>query len=317
MVSICVATYRRPERLQRLLTALGDLQFDGDVPAIEVCVADNDPEGSGCTVCEKVRPGYPWALSCEPEPRRGLSFARNRSVSMTSRRSDFTAFIDDDEIPERDWLQNLLDLQRQTGADAIGGPVLPAFECPPPRWAEEGGYFATRRLPTGTPLPFIATGNALVRSGVLRSVAGPFDPRFAHSGGEDTHLFLRLHRRGHRILWCDEAIAHEHVPRDRVNLSWVLRRGLRAYGMYSLCRRELDGWRSLPAAILKGLGRIGLGVLLLPVAIVRGQGSLVAGLLQISRGAGRIVGWFRRLPLEYGDSRPPVRPALPHRRRVR
>ena len=103
-------------------------------------------------------------------------------------------------------------------------------------------------------------------------------------------------------------MVHEHVPAERVRVGWLMRRGLRSYGTYSVCRRELGGWKTLPVSIAKGLVRIAIGVVLIPTGLVRGKTGVVDGLLQISRGAGRILGWFGKLPREYAR---PVTEALP------
>ena len=57
--SVCVATFRRPEGLSRLLRSLEVQQ--GEVPSFEVIVVDNDDEGSAAAICEtfKSRLGKP------------------------------------------------------------------------------------------------------------------------------------------------------------------------------------------------------------------------------------------------------------------
>ena len=53
---------------------------------------------------------------------------------MREARGRWLAFIDDDEVPEPEWLAELLRVQRTCGADAVRGPadaggVDWAFEC--------------------------------------------------------------------------------------------------------------------------------------------------------------------------------------------
>ena len=47
------------------------------------------------------------------------------------------------------------------------------------------------------------------------------------SGGEDTEFFAYLGSRGAVMVWCDEAIATEKVPPERLTLRWLLRRNYR------------------------------------------------------------------------------------------
>jgi glycosyltransferase involved in cell wall biosynthesis len=67
----------------------------------------------------------------------------------------------------------------------------------------------------------------LIRKSVLDSAGRGFDTAFALSGGEDTEFFAFLASRGAVMVWCDEAIATEQVPQDRLNLRWLLRRNYR------------------------------------------------------------------------------------------
>jgi succinoglycan biosynthesis protein ExoM len=61
------------------------------------------------------------------EPRRGISYARNTCLDHVARDAEFFAMIDDDEVPELDWLEQLLCAQARAGADVVRGPVVPDF----------------------------------------------------------------------------------------------------------------------------------------------------------------------------------------------
>jgi len=98
-IAICAPTFRRPDGLRRLLTALGSLEFADPQPRIEVIVVDNDPDRSGGEVCERLRDAFRWELRYEVEARRGVVHGRNRALELVSPDSDWIAFIDDDEVP--------------------------------------------------------------------------------------------------------------------------------------------------------------------------------------------------------------------------
>src|SRR5262249_45375236 len=151
-VAVCIASYRRPQGLQALLGALQAQRFEGPRPELVVVVADNDPAESARPVCDDARRWLSLPLCYVAEPRRGVASARNASLRGASG-ADWIAFVDDDELPEERWLDVLLRVQRETGADVVTGPVLPRFERAPARWIVEGGFLATPRWPTGTPLP--------------------------------------------------------------------------------------------------------------------------------------------------------------------
>ena len=135
-VAIGVATYRRPEGLARLLDALANQRVAEGV-ALEIVVVDNDPEASAEAACAAERDTSPWPVHYVVEKRRGIPQARNAILDRVLPSFDWLAFTDDDALPEPGWVQALLDAQARTGADAVTGPSLPAFEQAPPAWLAE------------------------------------------------------------------------------------------------------------------------------------------------------------------------------------
>ena len=71
-------------------------------------------------------------------PGSSLVGAQNCSLRTARRHDpDYLVFIDDDEIPESDWLNGLLSNMNTSGADFAVGPVKPKFSQTPPSWAPE------------------------------------------------------------------------------------------------------------------------------------------------------------------------------------
>jgi succinoglycan biosynthesis protein ExoM len=288
-VALCVCTYRRPAGLRRLLDAVGRLRTER-VGALEIVVVDNDPDGSARATCEQMADGMPFILRYVHEARRGISFARNRAVAEAAQ-AEWIAFLDDDEEPESEWLDELLRVQVQYAADVVAGPVPPKYEAPAPRWVLRGRFHEAPRYPTGTPLPYADTGNVLVRASLFREFPAPFAPSLALAGGEDTHFFLRVAGAGHRIVWADEAVAWEWVPPSRVRLPWLLRRAFRRGNTWALLERELSpSPRVLALRILRGGGRIVRGAVLLPISAFRGWHAVVETLRGMCFGAGSLAG---------------------------
>ena len=130
-VAICIATCGRPEGLDRLLASLAQLTLAKcpDV-GVTVLVADNHPEKMGHDIAQAWEKKLPFPLEYDHEPRRGLAFVRNKLVAM-GRPYDFLAFVDDDEIVRPDWLDELLDAQRNFQADVVQGFMIIRYENPP------------------------------------------------------------------------------------------------------------------------------------------------------------------------------------------
>ena len=107
--------------------------------------------------------------------------------------------IDDDEIAEPVWIDEMVKAAREQRADIVGGPVLPIF----PDEARRAPFAIIRcsgrpSAQTG-PVPMIyGTGNCLVARHVFDGLAEPgLDHSFNFLGGGDTEFFTRCRRAGY------------------------------------------------------------------------------------------------------------------------
>lgn len=229
-VVLCICTCKRPLGLERLLGAVAELEFDGQ---LSVVVVDNDAAGAaeGLAVCARmVAAGYRWPLACAPEERRGISFARNRAVALALEQdAHFIAALDDDERPTRGWLREMLRVQAETGSDAVGGPVHPEFAPNAPAWVIEGGFFGRGiSRPDKAEVRLSVGGNFMARASCFRALMPePFDPRFALTGGEVGIFFRRLAAQNCTMRWAAHAVVHESVPPSRATLRWLMQRRFR------------------------------------------------------------------------------------------
>jgi succinoglycan biosynthesis protein ExoM len=221
-VSVCLCTFKRPDLLQRSLAAVARLETAGQF-TWSVVVCDNDRDESAKAVAEKARTDLRLDLIYCVEPVQNISLARNRALANA--RGDFIAFMDDDEFPEPDWLQQLIVCRDKFNADGILGPVRPHFDSPPPRWIIRGRFCERPEHQTGTVLDWrqTRTGNVLFRRSLIQDLDQPFRPEFG-SGGEDQDFFRRMMERGCRFVWCNEAVVHEVVPPARCTKSYFLKR---------------------------------------------------------------------------------------------
>jgi len=130
-ISVCFCTYKRPLLLSRLLDGLMEQETEG-LFSYSIVVVDNDPNQSAKTVVKRFMDLKNIDVSYFFQPEKGLSYARNMSIDHS--KGDYIAILDDDELPEKDWLLQLYKCLKKYKADAVFGSVIPDFEVEPPEW---------------------------------------------------------------------------------------------------------------------------------------------------------------------------------------
>jgi glycosyltransferase involved in cell wall biosynthesis len=303
-VTIGIITRDRPGGLARLLESIGAQRFDGTQPEIEILVVDNDPSEGARDTCRTIASTLPFALRYEIEPRRGIPHARNAVIDAACKRTDFIAYVDDDETVDPGWLAELLRVRAETAADVVTGPAVPRLPDGLPDWLASAGAFDLLRYRTGEPRPFAFTHNVRARREVYETVRPCFDVRLTDSGGSDTHFFRRVRAAGFSIVWADDAVAHEWIPASRARVGWLLRRALRIGGTDAFIERDLSGYgaalRVIGARAARHAVRGVLRVLSLPA---RGRAALLEAGQDGALTVGLIAGLFGYRHPEYGAGR--------------
>lgn len=236
-ISVVLPT-RNPDRarLAEVLTALRGQTLPAG--AAEICVIDNgstpalDAAGLGGGSLRVVR-----------EERPGLLAARLCGLHSTTGR--YLVFIDDDTVPEPDFLAAavaFMDAHPHMGT--AGGKILPRYLSPPPAWIESVAWLLAVRDNGPRPLQWSAQGGAplpnwtpigaglLVRRAAL--VPGYLRHVAAHSteiehiswrgqgvgGVEDKDLVLHCLRAGWSTGYTPSMVLHHIIPPSRMQLAY-------------------------------------------------------------------------------------------------
>ncbi|MCA9517287.1 MAG: glycosyltransferase [Myxococcales bacterium] len=291
-VVVAVPTRGRPRMLAALLASLDRLALEDGGPSVEIVVVDNDPAASAAPVCARYRGGGGrFPLTRLEEARPGVVHVRNTAAAWAFARADRVAWVDDDEEVTPGWLSALLAVERRFGADAVAGPVVARFEAPRSPWAGEGLLDSPRHR-TGAQIRTARAGNLLLtRRGAERAGAPLFDPGLALSGGEDHELLARVLAGGGVVVWADEALVVETVPRSRQTLGWILGR----FAHYGTVNAGL-ALTARPGALTRG-GIAAEAVLVAAAGaartlrgLPRGRAAVVRGLRQVAYGVGLVRG---------------------------
>ena len=225
------------------------------------------------------------------EPRTGIPHARNCAIRHAIRLDyDFIAFIDDDAVPDEDWLVESMRVLRVCGGEAVTGPQHPVFPPDAPRRLSKAAIYKAVDHRPGRPCRWAASNNVIFSAPFVRDHQLLLDETFT-TGGSDKSFFRRFARAGGRIWWAPDAIVREDVTPERLTLRWALRRSWRL-GTTGF-RIERSG-RPLAAALaislVKGAVYIGAGLALLPTCLIPRHAGCIDGLCYITHGAGFMLG---------------------------
>ena len=223
-ISVVVPTYNRSVSLQRLLDALGRCEVpDG---GFEVIVVDDGSSDDTAAVAGRAGGSVRYVR----QDNAGPATARNRGWRLAQ--GPIVAFTDDDTLPDRRWLVELVEeMQARPELSALGGNVLPmrrSFLADFVQLDRLVGHGADHRG-----VRFLITANAAYRTEALRRVDG-FDEGFPMAAGEDTDLSFRTRKGGGTLGVTERAtVLHDHRT--------GLRSLFRTYCRHGIARDRLAG----------------------------------------------------------------------------
>ena len=289
-ISICIITYKRPLLLKQLLDSLYS-QIIKNNYQISITIVDNDKSGSAKKIVEEYKFNSSFSLVYKIERKRGIPFARNTAIRL-SKGNDIIIFIDDDEIAESDWLQNLINTYINNDYHIVAGPVKRIYEIEPPRWIKKLNIFTQKEYEDGEIINSSGTGNILFSNEILKNIDGPFDEKFPLTGGTDSLLLSDLKKIGYKIIWSKNAVVTELVPKSRLTLKWILSRSFRIGNtqiLHLIIRK--DSMTRIIVKLISAIFRLIKGLLTLIIGLLLfNKFIIVKALMNFSRSFGMIFG---------------------------
>ena len=172
-VDVVIPTFNRPKELRRCLASLDDQT----IMPTSVIVVDDSEDDNGPAI--------------------------SRNIGWRKGTSEIVAFTDDDCVPSKDWIENIILRYERDGAQILEGSVTTGQRGaggtmdphPKDRWNR------------------FKTANMAYRRNILESLGG-FDERY-YIHREDTDLAWRAINAGHKITWAPDCVVH-HPDRSGV-----------------------------------------------------------------------------------------------------
>jgi len=204
-ITVAVCSYNAAQYLPTLLEKL--ISQDCSIP-FEVLIVDNNSTDNTRTLVSDFAKSSTIPIRYVKESEQGIAFARNRAIneSLSSR---YLAFIDADEIPEKNWLQGAVRTLSDEKTDCVGGKITISLPYRP-KWLSDDL------------LPFYGEVN---HSDTAFKISGNSTPIWSGNIAYNTRIFqdelrfdIRYNRKGVGIGGGEDAVMFEYLLQHQFNL---------------------------------------------------------------------------------------------------
>lgn len=234
-LSVIIATYNPDkDRLNKTLDALQ--QQTPPLNQWELIIVDNNST-------QPIDADLGWQPNSVVvhEARQGLTYARLKGFATAN--NDIVVLVDDDNVLDAAYLQNVLQIFGQHPAlGAIGGKSLPLFEPPPPSWLNEFyGSLALRDMGDETQIQAwennypqyapIGAGMAIRKQALAsyikkaKSQQNMIADRTGTSlaSGGDNDIVLEILKSGWQVGYFPQLTLQHIIPQERMQVAYMAR----------------------------------------------------------------------------------------------
>jgi glycosyltransferase involved in cell wall biosynthesis len=229
-LTVILCTWNRAKSLAVVLESLNASVVPEGIEW-EVLVIDNNSKDDTRAVCESFMRNAPRRFRYLFEGKQGKTNALNAGI--LNARSEYLALTDDDLTVEPHWVAEMYDAFKKYDCAAIGGKIVPVWNCKKPSWLAldgpfrhpaYGGIVNFDQGDSPRELTLTATG---ANMGLRKSIFEKYGPYRADLnrindllGGEDTEYCRRLTRGGERLMYAPKAIVYHPVEEYRTKINY-------------------------------------------------------------------------------------------------
>ena len=230
--SVLLATFRRPETLCQTLDALARVDTEG--LRWELVVVDNADDLATQQLCASFTRQFP--VRCLVCTTPGKCAALNRGLQCVL--GNLIVLIDDDILPQPNWLQEMCRGARQWPTHVLfGGRILPKWPADPPTYALNPKWdrwtygIHSPDVPEGeclAPLPMggnMAVRRTIFQGGIAYNEAiGPNGASNNAVLSEEVELMRRIVTQGHKPIFLPGSVVHHIIRPEQMTRDWLLAR---------------------------------------------------------------------------------------------
>lgn len=233
-ITVAIPTYNGAQRLPKVLERLRTQVNTANI-SWEVVVADNNSTDDTAAVVRRYQKTWPIQSRLRYcfVATQGAAFARQRAVELAT--GDIVGFLDDDNVPAQDWIQQACQFaQNHQQVGAFGSQVHGDFESDPPLGFKqissflaviERGQIPHRYEPSSRMLP-PAAGLVVRRQVWLDNV--PKRLFLNHKGkgaglaSEDLEAILYIQKADWEVWYNPSMVVYHQIPSKRLEREYLL-----------------------------------------------------------------------------------------------
>lgn len=218
LVSIIVVTAGRLDTIEKCLNNLVLQSY----PNYEIIIIDSSPNEDTRAIVERFR-----QIRYLRSPVKNTPYQRNLGIKMAE--GEIIAFIDDDGIADKDWLENLVCEYKNDWIGAVGGKVHEVFSGddtgnitnvdlngPIGKVLDNGKMVSNFGAPIGSSVEvdhLIGCNMSFSKAALI--LTGMFDPEFKGTCFcEETDTCIRVKNAGYKVIFTPKAlVTHLLAPR--------------------------------------------------------------------------------------------------------
>ena len=234
-ISIVVRTQERPASLERTIFSLLNQQNLNQLNC-EIIVVDNDPLRKAQQIVNK------WKKQKSIKNMKLIYFiqpvisaSKTANLGIEKSKGEIIAFIDDDAIPEKNWIEEIQKIFQDKKINIVGGKtLLNCQESKIPSWISEELKKTLGKLDLGDKFrkmkkkEFPVLMNFAIRREVFEKV-GKFPEKLGYQkdkpfAGEETAFVIGARKKGYEVYYNPNMIVYHQITPERLKRKYFLKK---------------------------------------------------------------------------------------------